>query len=488
MKQYYFLVAAALLGTSAFAQIKDLPVTAINTQLCAPDAGHVNINDAEIGVDYTLRNSSNTVVGTTLSGTGPGNMIGWTLPITASETYNVLAEAKHSVGLALDGNNDFIDADSLDFDYHLAYTYEAWVKTPGPSTGYYQPVFYVGTPGISDIEIYVRPNDLMVLYERGKPGLQEHRFPSPPDDTWFHLAVTYNGSTTKVYYDGVEQTVVSGTPNGTLTQTNGAEVNIGVAPNITVTQSHQRYFDGQIDDIRIWSTVRTLQEIQGSASTCLNGNEAGLENFYRIDGTPGTTTVTDMTGGNDGTLTNANAQDAWVIVDNAGAPCMSNATLQLSNTAAFTLTSINVSVTNNGNSLTANQSGATYQWMDCMSFAPVSGANNQTFAPAASGMYAVILTMGGCEDTSACESVVIIGAPEPTSAIALSPNPSQGRVHFTASAPGATLTVWNALGQQVGAFTAMGSELEFDLPQAPGVYMVEIHLDGRTETRRLLRL
>lgn len=57
---------------------------------------------------------------------------------------------------------------------------------------------------------------------------------------------------------------------------------------------------------------------------------------------------------------------------------------------------IDVTVGQVGPTLSANNSGATYQWVDCDNGnAPITGATSQSFTPSNSGNYAVIITEGG---------------------------------------------------------------------------------------------
>ena len=40
--------------------------------------------------------------------------------------------------------------------------------------------------------------------------------------------------------------------------------------------SESHFFDGKIDELRIWNTARTQSEIQNNINNCLNGSETGL--------------------------------------------------------------------------------------------------------------------------------------------------------------------------------------------------------------------
>ena len=74
------------------------------------------------------------------------------------------------------------------------------------------------------------------------------------DGNWHHLAMTYTGSTrtVQVYLDGVSQgTSKNSKLSGRLY---GSDVTVGGAG--------LGFFNGDIDDLRIWNVVRTEQEIQ----------------------------------------------------------------------------------------------------------------------------------------------------------------------------------------------------------------------------------
>jgi len=89
------------------------------------------------------------------------------------------------------------------------------------------------------------------------------------------------------------------------------------------------------------------------------------------------------------------------------------------------VTSVNTSVTQSGMALSANASGAGYIWINCNGNTPVSGQTNQTFTAVTPGSYAVIITLNGCTDTSACFiadttcNIAITGADMPYSGLSV---------------------------------------------------------------------
>ena len=115
----------------------------------------------------------------------------------------------------------------------------------------------------------------------------------------------------------------------------------------------------------------------------------------------------------------------WTVTDGSG------------NTATCTQTvtvtgGVDTAITVSGNTYTANAAGATYQWYDCGSNTNVSGATGQSFTPTVSGSYALIVTSGGCTDTSACFPVIVIGINNVVvnAALKVFPNPTSENVNL----------------------------------------------------------
>jgi hypothetical protein len=87
---------------------------------------------------------------------------------------------------------------------------------------------------------------------------------------------------------------------------------------------------------------------------------------------------------------------------------------------------ITTAVNQNGATLTAAATGASYQWVDCGNGnAAIAGATTQTYTPTATtGSYAVIVSIGSCSDTSACIAIDQSGVEEFNSTtFTIVPNP-----------------------------------------------------------------
>ncbi len=100
-------------------------------------------------------------------------------------------------------------------------------------------------------------------------------------DGWQHLAFTYDGlsSEAKMYIDGSEQelTFSGGQPEGNITDNSSINLLIGNSALL------DRTFDGIIDEVRIWNTVRSSDEIQANKDHYLDGENTGLVAYWRMN-------------------------------------------------------------------------------------------------------------------------------------------------------------------------------------------------------------
>lgn len=146
-----------------------------------------------------------------------------------------------------------------------------------------------------------------------------------------------------------------------------------------------------------------------------------------------------------------------------------------------TCPAINNAVSLSGNILTANQSGASYQWINCNNNSPISGATAQSYTPTVNGNYAVKITINGCEETSSCIAVnlVTVGIESlEQNGWSVYPNPGNGlftieRQPFDHSM---AIRVTNTLGQTINIKTTVsGGAIIIDLTNEPtGVYLLMI--------------
>lgn len=139
-----------------------------------------------------------------------------------------------------------------------------------------------------------------------------------------------------------------------------------------------------------------------------------------------------------------------------------------------------------GSTLIAQETGATYQWLDCgQGGAPVSGATGQHFTPESSGSYSVqITTTSGCSLVSECIPVTItdIAHPELNRLMLLFPNPGNNQVQIrTTNTPqNSILTIYDSFGRKIEQISINHTAdiyINTDLWPS-GMYIFEINMDG----------
>jgi hypothetical protein len=189
----------------------------------------------------------------------------------------------------------------------------------------------------------------------------------------------------------------------------------------------------------------------------------------------------------DGNSYTANNNTAtFTIVGGAANGCDSLVTLNLTINTVSDITTTTAGIT-----ISANNSGASYQWLDCNeNYAPISGATMQSFTPTSNGSYAVQITQDGCIDTSACVVVTTVGVLENNfgSSFNVYPNPTNG--NFTID-----------LGDNYNSFTVKMTDLNgriiqskeyhntnllnLKIDQSAGVYLLIIE---SAENKAIVRL
>ncbi|PCI97347.1 MAG: hypothetical protein COB15_07860 [Flavobacteriales bacterium] len=153
---------------------------------------------------------------------------------------------------------------------------------------------------------------------------------------------------------------------------------------------------------------------------------------------------------------------------------------------------IDNSTTTNGNSITANQTGALYQWLDCKDNSLIAGATNSSFTPSTNGNYAVIITLGNCSDTSNCVSLIVSDVEENGfgNEISIYPNPTNGNVNIDlGNLKGVHISIHNAIGQEVYSIANVTqSQQEVSLANfSEGLFFIKIQNETSQRVIKLIK-
>ena len=145
-----------------------------------------------------------------------------------------------------------------------------------------------------------------------------------------------------------------------------------------------------------------------------------------------------------------------------------------------------LTVTEVNNTITAIQTGAAYQWIDCGNGnQEIAGATSIAFTPTVNGSYAVIITSGTCSDTSACTVISTIGLNEQELVqIGVHPNPGFDVVEVTSTGEIQYIEIYAATGELI----RLVQEATFNISNmACGTYFLKVTTNQGTGMVRLVK-
>ena len=225
--------------------------------------------------------------------------------------------------------------------------------------------------------------------------------------------------------------VAAGTYNVTITDANGCTD----TSSVTITEPAVLVASSVVD-----SNVSCNGGSEGSATASAAGGTAPYTYLWSNSAT--TASIVGVAAGiYNVTITDANG-------------CTDTSSVTITEPAA-----LDNSITQDSGVLTANQTGATYQWYACPDTLLV-GETDLSFTPSEVGSYKVEITMGACVVESVCENVTVLGLGHVENKFKFSmyPNPSNLNVHITTNMDG-YFQIINQLGQIIRTFK-IGANIE----------------------------
>ncbi|MCK5331881.1 MAG: choice-of-anchor D domain-containing protein, partial [Candidatus Marinimicrobia bacterium] len=225
-------------------------------------------------------------------------------------------EIAGNYALDFDGTDDYVevpDDESLEPSNEI--TVEAWIRITGSASEIH--AIIAKRVWESDCRGYllrIKGSDNtpgFTLY--GGEGYNRMLCSAGPilDNEWYHIVGTYDGTNIKIYVNGVESNTE---PFSSFNPISSSSLYIGFD-----IANGGSYFNGNIDEVRIWNIARTQEEIQANMSHHLVGDEEGLVGYWRMDEGSGQTLVDWSINENHGQLgSNAGVDDsdpAWLGID-----------------------------------------------------------------------------------------------------------------------------------------------------------------------------
>ena len=158
---------------------------------------------------------------------------------------------RYGGGLSFDGTNDYVGLPGLGTFYNTAFTLEAWVRKSGPKND----VGIFGTWNGNGPMLWI--DHIAGRYQLTLGGSLSTYLDSgvnPIVGQWQHLAATFDGTTARYFVDGAE--VASRPASGSVGSSNTWRIGAyGPGPG--------GFFDGVIDELRVYDRALGAAEIQG---------------------------------------------------------------------------------------------------------------------------------------------------------------------------------------------------------------------------------
>jgi PKD repeat protein len=281
--------------------------------------------------------------------------------------------------------------------------------------------------------------------------------------------------------------------SATFTLTNSAGCDSIVTLNLTINHSNSGTDVITACNSYTWIDGNTYTESNNSATFTLT-NSAGCDSIVTLNltinhsnsGTDVITACDSYTWIDGNTYTESNNTAYYTIPGGAANGCDSTVYLNL------TINTVDVTVTQNEESLTANALNATYQWLNCdEGFAPLSGETGQTFTPTQNGNYAVKVTQNGCTDTSSCYNVIAnLVENSFATTIKVFPNPTSGNVVVDLGGvyPTISVSITDQSGRSIRNIRGENVDsIEIYLNEPKGIYLLTIQDGKQRATVRIVK-
>jgi hypothetical protein len=427
--------------------------------------------------------------------------------------FSTISLAQANNALHFDGVDDYVSTTKSSIQGNTARSYEAWIRTnenciPGSSGGVQQVIADMGT------FINGKRFTLNLLWansvrlEIGGTGISGTV--AVNDSLWHHVAAVYDPTASKkvtLYVDGL----VCGTGNFTATPSTSAG-NVVIGRRVDGANP----FGGDIDEFRLWNVALTDADVLAhmNGEICAPSNNLVL--YYTMnagvaDGSnTNTTTLTDQSGSNNGTLQNfslsgsssnwtygqnlsqtvydtivATACSQYMIPDSSGywdstgtytwtfnqatgasAGCDSIVTYDL------TIDTVDNRINQNGIVLSSPATNASFQWVNCDDSTDIVGYNTRVYPVQANGSYAVKVTQGNCTEWSDCITITTVGIDENNELGPIYPNPTEGVIYVPIELVGETLIIADIAGNTVAKIAIESSKVELPEGLSSGMYIL----------------
>ena len=191
--------------------------------------------------------------------------------------YSCETGKTNNYSMNFDGIDDFLEIPLIDVSSQNQITIEVWTK-PLELDEYHQIIRQDGS-----FFLMYENNSITFGLQLENDQLTQTSYSINLNDflnTWTHLAVTYDGDTKYIYINGTlvtSEIINSGNLNFI---SNNPPLEIG---RFGAGNPSQEYFNGYIDEVRIWDIALTETEISTYMNCPPTGNEVGLVGYWDFE-------------------------------------------------------------------------------------------------------------------------------------------------------------------------------------------------------------
>lgn len=270
---------------------------------------------------WGLNEGSGAVAINSISGGINGNLTN--LPLWVAGFNQTDAVTNSSV--SFNGVHDYISFGKADGSIGnpnlnaTSFTLEAWIRIDGNGK-----TTTSGTGGITGIPVITKgrgegesPAELNMNYffgidatnklvadfeESSGPNHPVTGTATIPTGVWTHIAATYGAGTWNLYINGVLDKTES---EGSAVPVSNSIQHASIGSALTSTGAPDGFFNGKIDEVRIWNVVRTASEVSGNYLSPVTSG-TGLLGRWGLNENCNNTANNSVAGGATGTLTSNN--------------------------------------------------------------------------------------------------------------------------------------------------------------------------------------
>jgi hypothetical protein len=209
-------------------------------------------------------------------------------------TFGVAHETVAPRHLTFDGNDDFVRMDYAP-DLSSNFTVMAWIRNTGSNNPASDQAIIAKSNGTTGFTLYDRTNN-RIRMEWTDSGLVNNVLTGTtqiPPNEWHHIAIIYTGGVARLYIDGVQDATANLNPPATTSHT----FSIGAQFRSQTDIRHP--FKGDIEEVRIWDTALTVDQIRFVMNQEILQDVAGTRGVI----IPNTITKNDLAGLNWNRLT-----------------------------------------------------------------------------------------------------------------------------------------------------------------------------------------